>query len=301
MRHGALPGALLLALLVAGCTSPAAQEGPRVLATFYPVGFFAERIAGDNLSVGTLIAPGVEPHEWDPAPRDRAALEDAALFIYNGGGLEPWAEDIIGSLSASRGPLIVDASEGIAAAQMEDEEEPGAQVTDPHFWLDPVRAQGMARNILAGLQRADPANATAFQERHEALAAQLAELDGDFQRGLADCANRHIVTTHAAFGYVAQRYNFTQHSISGVSPEAEPPPAHVRDMVELVKRLNVTHVFFETLVSPRVAEVIAEQAGAQTLVLDPAEGVPADAPPGTNYFTLLRTNLDHLRIAMRCR
>lgn len=283
-----------------------------MVATFYPLAFFAERIAGDNLAVATLVPAGTEPHDWEPRPSERVRVERASVFVYNGAGLEPWADEFVRDLTA-RGAVVVEATRGLALREADrpHEGDPGQDETgtheehegtkDPHVWLDPVLAQGVVENIRAGLARADPGNATAYGARATSFSAELAALHGEFERGLARCGNRNILTTHAAFGYLADRYDFLMHSVHGLTPEAEPSPAKIREMVNLARALNLTHVFFETLVSPRVAEVIADEVGAQVLVLNPIEGLTAEErAAGKTYFDLHRQNLANLRLAMRC-
>lgn len=298
--------ALALALpLLAGCTTPGeAARAPDVAASFYPLGYLAERVAGGDLGVATLVPSGTEPHEWEPTPREVERTLKARVFVYNGAGFEPWAEALVQDLRAS-GRVVVEATQGLALREggpEEDEDHAGGPARDPHAWLDPVLAKAMAANIAGAIVRADAANSTAHGERAAALRADLDALDARYRGGLEDCANRNILTTHAAFGYLAARYGFAQHSISGLSPEAEPSPAKIQEAVELARRLNITHIFFETLVSPRVAETIAREAGAQTLVLNPIEGLtPEERGEGKDYLDLAAQNLANLRLAMGCR
>lgn len=311
-RAPLLPVLLLAVPLLAGCTGPGeAAEAPPVVATFYPLAWMAQRIAGDDLRVGTLVPAGVEPHDWEPTPREVEGLLRARLLVYNGAGFEPWMPDLLPDFQAKGGRAVA-ATEGLPlhAAEAHDDHAGDAagehaaeqgDAVDPHAWLDPGLAPAMAQTILGALQAADPANATGHATRAAALQADLRQLDQDFRQGLADCRVRDILTTHAAFGYLADRYNFTQHAISGLSPEAEPSPAAIQEAVQRARRLNITHVFFETLVSPRVAQTIARELGAQTLVLNPIEGLTdEDRAEGRDYLALHRQNLANLRAAMRC-
>ncbi|HWG91755.1 MAG TPA: zinc ABC transporter substrate-binding protein [Candidatus Thermoplasmatota archaeon] len=320
MRRG-LVALLLVALLTpafAGCATPEQTEKADVVATFYPLRFFAARVAGENLTVASLIPDGVEPHDWEPRPRDVAVLGGAKVFVYNGAGFEPW---VGGLLEKSENPnlKVVDASahaEPVALeAEAEEEEnapheeehghghghEEGEGELDPHFWLDPVRSQAVVRAIAQALRDADPANAAAYQARAERLQEDLQALDVSYRDGLAGCTKREILATHDAFSYLSRRYNFTVHSLSGVSPEAQPSAQKMQQLVDLARSHEIRYVFFETLVSADVAEAIAREVGAETLVLNPVEGLtPDQAKAGEDYFSLMRANLANLRTAMEC-
>lgn len=309
LRPAPALAALLALPLLAGCTAPQAAPAPDVVATFYPLAWMAGRIAGDDLAVATLVPAGVEPHDWEPTPREVERTSRAKVLVVNGAGLEPWAEGLAREVERKGGRAVA-ATEGLAlrAAVAHDErgEEAGhaaeaGEPVDPHAWIDPVLAQAMAANVLEALQAADPANTSAHAARGAALRADLGALDARYRAGLANCTKRDILTTHAAFGYLADRYGFQQHAIAGLSPEAEPTPAAVQEAVELARRLNLSYIFFESLVSPRVAEAIAREAGAHTLLLNPLEGLtPDDVAAGRDYLGLAGQNLANLRIALGC-
>ena len=312
MARRAAAFVLVLALpLLAGCTGPAQGPQPDVVATFYPLGWMAQRIAGEDLVVSTLVPSGVEPHDWEPTPREVERTSRAKVLVYNGAGLEPWVTSLLREVVA-KGGRGIEATRGLdlhaAEAHGDGHEEDGedhaaeaGEAVDPHAWIDPVLAQAMVANLLEGLQAADPANAEAHAQRAAQLTANLQDLDRRYREGLADCARQDILTTHAAFGYLADRYGFRQHGISGLSPEAEPTPAALQEAVQLARRLNLSHIFFETLVSPRVAQTIAREAGAQTLVLNPLEGLtPEEQAAGLDYLDLAAQNLANLRLALGC-
>ena len=176
---------------------------------------------------------------------------------------------------------------------LDGRDEDGEVERDPHVWLDPVRYAAMTRAIGAEL------GATESAER---LARKLELLDAEFRRGLAHCPRREIVTSHAAFGYLAARYGLEQVPLEGLSPEAEPSARGIADLVDLVRTSGVTTVFFETLVSPRLAQTVAREAGVETAVLNPLEGLTDDeAAAGEDYFSVMRANLAALRKALGCR
>ena len=290
MRRALL--ALLTApALLAGCAA-GEEEGADVLATFYPLAYATERIVGDAVSVGTLVPAGVEPHDWEPDPTDVARLADARLLVQQGAGFEPWLDGLVANLGADA-PTLVDSTAGLTLAPSEDADEPGL---DPHTWLDPTLYARQAQAIETALAAAFPEHADGFRARGDALRAELEALDAELEIGLATCEVDLVIANHDAYGYLARRYGFTVEAISGLSPEAEPSPEDLARVIDVAREHNITIVFFEELVSPRVAEVVAEEVGAQTRVLSPIEG----AADGKDYLALMRENLVHLREAMRC-
>ncbi len=292
MRRAAALGLVLLAL--AGCSPAAPPPKPLVVATIYPLWEFARQVAGDRATVVSLVPAGVEPHDWEPAPRDVSQVRRAAVFVYSGTALDGWAEKLLADLTDRRG-VVVNARGGLSVLTV-------GGVTDPHVWLDPTLARAQVLAIAGGLEQADPAGRTVYAENAKAFVARLDALDLEFAAGLADCARREIVTSHAAFAYLARRYRLTQVPVMGISPEAEPSPADLAAIVRTARRLKVTHVFYETLVSPRLAETLSREIGATALPLDPIEGVsPAEAAAGTGYLQLMRANLANLRTALGCR
>jgi zinc transport system substrate-binding protein len=261
-----------------------------VIASVYPVYEFTRRVAADTAEVASLVPTGVEPHDWEPSPEDVARVANSRVFVKNGAGLEPWADKLLVNV-AGKGPAVVDATAGIALLG-----------TDPHVWLDPVLAQAQVETIRIGLTAAIPAGAAAHAAAAAALTAELAALHARFEQGLADCAQRAMVVTHAAFGYLARRYGLKQMSIMGLGPEAEPSPAELARLVQLARQHAVTHVFSERLVAPKLAETLAREVGAATLVLNPVEGLTREeAAAGRGYAALMEDNLRNLRTGLRCR
>lgn len=327
-----LAGLAAAAALLAACEqSPPAPEGAvapaaklQVTATFYPLHEFTRQIAGDTAEVASLVPAGVEPHDWQPSPQDIARVARARVFVRNGAGLEPWADKLLATL-AGKGPRVIDAAAGIALLDADDlghdgetPGEPGsgrgrprARATgqaedgarkDPHVWLDPVLAQAQVETIRAGLTAADPARAAAHAAGASALTAQLAALHARFEQGLANCARREMVVSHAAFGYPARRYRLTQVPVMGLSPQAEPSPAEMTRIVRFARRHAVRYIFLETLVAPKLAETLAREVGARTLVLNPIEGLTrAEAEAGKGYVALMEDNLANLRTGLDCR
>ncbi len=268
--------ALVVLLAFAGCGGGAAgDEGSdSVVAAFYPLAWAAERIAIDGTEIVNLTPAGAEPHDVELSPRDVETIRTARLVIYAGGGFQPAVEDAV----AQRDGTSVDVLDG----------EP-----DPHVWLDPVRFADAANEIGRALARPDQA---------ALLARELLELDEDYRRALRRCERRTLVTSHAAFGHLAARYGLTQLSLSGASPEAEPGPRELERLIADVRASGATTVFAEPLVSDRVAETVAREAGVKVAVLDPLEGLSDDRlATGEDYLTVMRANLAALRGALGCR
>ena len=256
--------------VLAGCGGGA--DGSTV-AAFYPLAFAAERIAAPSTEVVDLTPRGAEPHDLELSSRDARRIADADVVLYLGDGFQPALERAIDSTDANAVDVLeaVDTIDG-----------------DPHVWLDPSRYADVALRIGEALDR--PAAA-------EELAAELRALDAEFRRGLTGCARNTIVTSHAAFGYLAERYGLDQVAVTGIDPEAEATPGDLADTVERVRDTGATTVFFETLVSPRLAQTVARAVGADTAVLDPLESGPDEG----DYFSAMRENLAALRQALGCR
>jgi zinc transport system substrate-binding protein len=296
------------ALAALGCerapAPPAATVRPLVVASFFTLWDFARQVAGERAEVVSLVPPGVEPHDWEPTPQDVIQVRKARLFVYNGAGFEQAADRLLKEL-AGTGPLAVNTTAGIPLLEAPGEARggrPRAHPRDPHVWLDPVLAQAQVDAITAGLIQADPEGRAGYTDRAAAYRAKLAALHAEFEAGLRDCARRDVVTSHTAFTYVARRYRLTQIPVLGIAPESEPSPADLARLVRFARKAGVRYIFFETLVSPKLAETLAREVGARTLVLNPVEGLTREeAAAGKDYLALMRENLANLRMALECR
>jgi zinc transport system substrate-binding protein len=266
-------------LACCGATGGGDSGREEVVASFYPLAFAAEQIGGSSVTVENLTPPGAEPHDLEVSPQDVAGVRSADLVLLLGRGFQPQLEDAAGS------------SDDVVRLL----DTPGLGVhtnDDPHVWLDPVRYAKIVRRIGEALGR--PAAAARLVQR-------LHELDSEFRAGLVHCQRHEIVTSHEAFGYLAERYDLEQVAITGLSPESEPEPGKLQDVVDLVRAHGVTTIYFETLVSPRIAETVARETGAKTAVLDPIEGLTEEETAGgEDYFTLMRGNLASLRDGLGC-
>jgi zinc transport system substrate-binding protein len=275
---------ILVAAIVAGCGG--AGGGDRtVVAAFYPLAYAAERIGGPSFHVENLTPPGAEPHDLELTPKEVARVERASVVLYLSHGFQPAVSKAVEQGQGKR----VDILAGLPLHGNVGGE--AGLTADPHVWLDPVLFSQVARKVGAALHR--PSGP---------FLSQLRALDRDYRQGLSDCKRHEIVTSHAAFGYLAARYGLQQVAITGLTPESEPRPQELVHVVKVVRRTHATTVFFETLVSPRLAETVAREVGARTAALDPIEGLtPKEEQNGDNYFTLMRRNLAALRKALACR
>ncbi|WP_345431546.1 metal ABC transporter substrate-binding protein [Actinoallomurus vinaceus] len=290
-----LPVLLGAALLATACGARAnGHGGPKIVAAFYPLAWLAGQVAGPDATVQNLTKPGAEPHDLELTPRQVIDVGESKLAFYIKGVQS--AVDKAVREHAKKHSL--DAASLVATLPApQDEEVHGAE--DPHLWLDPSRFATVATALGERLAAIDAAHAAAYRARAAQVVTKLTALDGEFRTGLRDCARKEIVTSHSAFGYLAQRYGLTQVGVTGLDPEAEPSPARVASLTQLVRRTGATTVFTETLVSPKTAQTLAAEAGVRTQVLDPAEGVK----PGSHddYFSIMRRDLATLRPALGCR
>ncbi len=269
----------------------------RVVASFYPMYYFASQIGGDKATVKNLTPAGSEPHDYEPTTQDIATIEKSNLLILNGGKLEAWGNKIKDILKGTEVKIIV-AADSVANQQIEEE---GHTIQDPHVWLNPQLAKVEVKNIEQGFEQVDPQDKSIFQTNAKALSDKLDILNTAYKQGLSNCAKKNIVTSHAAFGYLAKAYGLNQVAIAGLSPDAEPSSQQLVDITKFTKQNNIRYIFFESLVSPKLSQTIASEVGATTIVLDPIEGLSDDdIKAGRDYFTIMQSNLANLRTALQC-
>ena len=270
-----------------------------MVTAFYPLQFISERIGGDATTVTNLTKPGAEPHDLELTPRQVGEITDAGLVVVLQ-GFQPAVDDAVAQQAKDRtfdaatvAPLrdagADDGHEG------EPREESGGK--DPHVWLDPTRLATIADALAVRLGQVDAAHAADYTARAATLRADLQKLDAEYAAKLTTCQRREIVTSHSAFGYLAERYRLEQVGITGLSPEAEPSAQRLAAVAEEAREHGATTIFFETLVSPKIAETIAREVGAKTAMLDPLEGLSDGAG---DYLSVMRTNLTALTTALGC-
>ncbi|ETT44283.1 zinc ABC transporter substrate-binding protein [Paenibacillus sp. FSL P4-0338] len=314
-----LAAVLLLTLSLAACgpkSSGSIIEGKvNVITTFYPIYEFTAEIGGDEANVINLLPVGVEPHDWTPRSQDIISTSKAQLFLYNGAGLEGWVPNFLKSLDGDSKTKAVEVSQGVKLITTDEDdghdhghegEEAEADGhgdslhTDPHTWVSPKSALVMAKNIKESLQAVDPAHTAGYEERYLKLVDRLNALDLKFTEELGKLPNKEIVVSHQAFSYLARDYGLSQHAIMGLSPDAEPRGQDLVKLAALVKAEGIRYIFFEELVSDKLAKTLASETGVSTMVLNPVEGLTeAQQKNGDNYFTLMEKNLQNLILALQ--
>lgn len=305
-----LLGALPLASLLAACGGEAQSGDTRVVASFYPYAYVAEQVGGPHVKVDNLTSPGVEPHDIELKPKQVGAVQTADLVIYQR-GFQSAVDDAVDRADRSADDAldvasIVHLDETDAEDSHEHEEEAHTEGSheseeahgDPHTWLDPTTMIAVAQAIEKRLADADPDHADDYAANARSLERELTRLDSAFSDGLKSCDTRTIVTSHAAFHYLAERYRLTQVPIAGIDPTNEPTPSQLADISARVKREGITTIFTEELVSPAIADTVARETGAKTATLDPIEGLGDN--DGETYLTLMERNLDAIRTANGC-
>lgn len=280
-----------------------------VVATFYPLQEIAKGVVGELGEVKSVVPPGAEPHDFEPTPSTVKSLYKADLVLMNGAGMDPWAEKLVSDLVNTGVAVRVLANEVelLRAEEHGHENESGGEGNnegeyDPHFWLDPVIMSGIVKNVAMVLVERFPEKRAELEQNAEEMLMKLKMLDAEYRTGLISCKLSEVVTSHNAFGYLAKRYGFTVHALSGISPEEEPSPRELAEVATEVRESGIRYIFFETLVSSKLSETLAKEVGAGTLVFNPIEGVtPDEAARGENYFSLMRSNLKVLQKALECK
>ena len=279
--------AVVASALLAGCSSadsPAADDGRiSVVAAFYPLQYAATTVGGDAVDVTSLTPAGVEPHDLELTAKQVTQIADADLVVYIR-GFQPAVDEAVDQQAADRALDVGQVVDRIA--------------DDPHIWLDPNNMAAIGDAVASRLTELAPDSAAAVARNSESLSAAMAKIDADYTHDLAHCESREMVVSHEAFGYLAAAYDLTQVAISGLTPEAEPSPARLREVADLVTHDGVTTIYYETLVDPKVAQTVADETGAKTAVLDPIEGLVAGATG--DYESIMRANLATLMVGQRC-
>lgn len=312
---------ILTAGICTGCQPEKAvnEKAPgaklQIVATIYPLADFSREIVGNRASVTQLLPPGREPHHWEPAPNDMKQIYEADVFIYHGAGMEPWVEKILPALR-ERKIKIIKASEGLDLLTFTEEQNLGVtkflgsksvgdqhghddqEGVDPHAWLDPVLAKGIVSHLAEGITSVDSTNSDYYLRNSQAVLDELDQIHQEYSAAVKQFQSRDLVVSHAAFGYLAHRYGLCQIPVLGLTPEQEPDAANLSRIIDFSRQQNIKYIFFEAMVSPRVAETIAREVGAKTLVLNPIGGLTEEEiNEGLDYFDLMRLNLANLKKA----
>jgi zinc transport system substrate-binding protein len=286
-------GVLILVLGV-GCQKRVDTGKPRVVCSLFPLYEFAKAAGGDKADVSLLLPPGVEPHAWEPKARDLVAISQADLFLCASKDLEPWASDVV--KGASREGLQV----MVAADGYEKPDRPAK--LDPHVWLDLAFDQVIVTGIARALSLIDPGNSNLYRANATAYGRKLEAMDHAYRSALASCRHRTLVVGgHSAFSYLAHRYGLEQIPLYGISADAEPTPQKLAEVVEIAKQRKVKFIFLETLVSPKLGRVLAEEVGAVTLALNPGANLAQEeVAGGMTFLEIMEGNLKNLKKGLEC-
>ncbi len=300
---------LIAVVALVGCTATSADSAHRagrlsIVTAFYPLQFVTERVAGAHADVINLTKPGAEPHDLELTPRQVASVGDADLVVYERSFQAAVDEAVAqsGNTQVLDTTTVVPLQDHGPLGQDRNTAPPGGRRDanlDPHVWLDPHNMITIARAVAGRLERIDPAHAADYRHNLTRLTDQLTTVDDSYRTGLQQCARRRFVTTHAAFGYLAERYGLTQIAVAGLSPDIEPSPARIAEVQQQIARYHVTTIFSEPLASAAVARSIAGDLGLRADVLDPLEGITAQSR-GTDYLAVMRSNLTALEQANGC-
>lgn len=282
--------ALAVAGALSGCTATAGGGKPRVVASFYPLQYVAETIAGDHAEVTNLTQPGTEPHDLELTPRQTVTLSGADVVLHEE-GLQPAVDDAVRNDPPDH---VVDAARVVRLRAAK-----GGTGRDPHFWLDPTLLAEVAKSFTRAISAADPGHAADYRSADAKLQADLRGLDHEFDVGLKSCRTRTLVVSHDAFGYLGQRYHLEVRPIAGLSPGAEPSPRHLAELSDLIRTDKITTVFSERLGSPKFADTLSSDLGITTEVLDPIEGLTS-SDASEDYLSLMRDNLAAIQKAGGC-
>ena len=292
------------------------EETIKVVTTFYPMYDFTKNVTQDLAEVSLLLPAGTEVHDFEPSAKDVAEIQEADVFIYNSEEMETWVPSLLDTIDLTE-VLVIDASEGIALIENEaveehhdsdhehavhehDHEEEHGHTIDPHIWLDPVLAQEEVNTIKAGLIEADPENEENYEVNADTYNQKLEALDQEYKEAFQESENRTFVTQHAAFAYLAQRYDLNQVSIAGLSSEEEPSPSKLAELSQLVDQEGMEYIYFEDNSSSKIAETLANEVGVELALLSPLEGVSqSDQDAGVDYIEVMKNNLESLKKSIR--
>ncbi len=281
----------------------AAVSKLRVIASFYPLYEFSKNVGGEKAEVSSFVPVGIEPHNWDPSSGDILKLKETDIFVYNGAGFEPFVDQLIDS-GEYNNLVFVDSVTGIDLIKSEHDEhgnEEHESEYDPHVWLDPILAKHQITMIEDAMVQADPQNAQYYEANANSYSAKLDELDAKIRSGLSSCKKNTFMPFHDAFTYFGQRYGLEIFALSGIAPESEATAAEIKKFVDFVQENDIKIIFAEELIEPRLAEVLADEAGVQVMILSPLEGLTQEeTAAGKDYISKMEENLENLRMALDC-
>ncbi|HSH35427.1 MAG TPA: zinc ABC transporter substrate-binding protein [Schnuerera sp.] len=286
---------ILMVLIITGCSTvekPNDSSGEKLIVytSFYPLNFLAEEIGGTNIDLRMVIPNGVDSHDYEPSMKQLKNIEEADIFIYNGAGFENWADKLIGT--------IIDEDKALKASDEVKLIETNG-IADPHIWLNPQNMNKIGEKIKDRLIFLDEKNKDEYEKNFNELSKRLNELDNQFLKKLEHKNKDAILVSHAAFAYMAERYDFDQISVAGISPEQEPSPKTIANIIEIVKEEDYEYIFLETLANPKTVDIIAEETDLKTIILNPIEGLTeGEQTSGEDYISIMYNNLENLKKAL---
>lgn len=300
-------------LVLTGCGNPENSENHFedkeklvIVTTIYPIYDFTLNIAGDKAEVMNLVPAGTEPHDFELSAKDMQLIEKADVFIYNGAGMEHFVDKTLAAVS-NENLTVVEAASGIQLLEAEsddDEESHGDDheegKTDPHTWLSIQNAITESEEIKETLVKLDEENADYYEANFLAYKEKLEDLEKRYREALSGISHDTIVTAHEAFGYLCNEYGLKQKAVEGLTADSEPDAAKMKEIIEFCKENEIKIIFFEELVSPKVAKTIADEIGAETMTLNPVEGLTAkQEEEGLDYIGIMEQNLEALKKALQ--
>ncbi len=258
-----------------------------VVVSFNPMKELTEAIAKDKAKITVMIPKGVEAHDFEPKPKDMAALNDCKIFIYNGLGMEPWAENALKTINNSN-LITVEASKGCNLIENKKEEEIKEHGQyDPHLWLSLKEAKVEANNIKEALIKADSENKDFYEKNFKEFSDNLDKLQNEYENKFKEIKNRNFVTGHAAFAYLCRDFKLEQNSVEDVFAEGEATTAKMKELVDYCKENNIKTIFMEEMASPKVSETIAKEVGGKIEVINTLESEG-------NYIETMKENYDKI-------
>ncbi len=294
-----------LMLFLNGCTTgkpkSSGEDKIKVYASFYPVYFAAEQIGGNRIELYSIIPNGSEPHDYEPSMREIADVESGDIFIYNGVGMEPWAEKLSSNLE-KKGIKTLNLSQYVDLIKVEEDDDHDDHhhgLYDPHIWLDPINMDKMAHEIMLEFANLDEANENFYKKNYEDFSKRLKDLDLAYSSELEKKNKDTILVSHQAFGYLTRRYGLKQVSVTGITPHEEPSPRTLAKLLDTIKKDDFEFIFLETLASPKVVELLAKEGNLKILELNPIAGLTKEQQEkNEDYFSLMEQNLENLKKAL---
>lgn len=269
-----------------------------IYTSFYPVYDFTSKIGGDKISVKNIVPTGTEPHDWEPTPKDMQSIAEADMLIYNGLGMEQWVEKVTSAVGNDNLKLV-EASNGVELITVGDNSQTDYYDTDPHIWTSIRNAVIEMENIKNALCEADSENSDYYEENFNKYKSEFEALDKEFEDFVSNCSKKDIIVAHDAFSYLCRDYGLNQIAINGLSAESEPEPSKMAEIVDFAKNNNIKIIFYEELISPKAAQTIANEIGAETTALNPLEGLSeSEEANGDDYLSVMKKNLEAIKKAL---